>query len=271
MKTENSFVPSWSPLTTVRSLNRFLNELNQLSHENKSLVYRPLGPLQGKEGDFHVPRYVYFGPKNGGETIRLALFAGLHGDELEGTFALINLVKLLLANPELGKGYALFIYPICNPTGFENGTATNSSGRELEFWSKNSELEVQLLQNEIWTHAFHGLITLQSDPLASGIYGFATGTVLSEHLLEPALIAAETFLPRNRRSQVDGFPSNNGIIQSEFPGMLRGVPGLSPAPFEVLLKTPRMAPLHRQVNATVAALRIILDEYRFLQTIGANI
>jgi hypothetical protein len=38
--------------------------------------------------------------------------------------------------PEIAKGYALYIYPVCNPTGFEDNTRHARSGKDLnrEFW-----------------------------------------------------------------------------------------------------------------------------------------
>jgi hypothetical protein len=47
--------------------------------------------------------------------------------------------------------------------------------------------------------------------------------------------------------------------------------GLRCPPFEIALQTPRKAPLHRQVDALVAALRTILVEYRYLIAIAQNI
>ena len=38
----------------------------------------------------------------------------------------------------------------------------------------------------------------------------------------------------------------------------------APVPFEIILETPHRAPLDRQVEALVVALRTILEEYRRL-------
>jgi hypothetical protein len=53
--------------------------------------------------------------------------------------------------------------------------------------------------------------------------------------------------------------------------MLQSIPGMAHPPFEITLETPQLAPLHRQVNALVAALQTILVEYRYLQAIAQNI
>ena len=36
--------------------------------------------------------------------------------------ALTRFVAELENNPEIAKGYALYLYPVCNPTGFEDNT-----------------------------------------------------------------------------------------------------------------------------------------------------
>jgi len=95
--------------------------------------------------------------------------------------------------------------------------------------------------------------------------------VLSQYLLEPALRAAEKFLPRNRESEIDGFRAQNGIIYESYNGVLRAVPGLSPPPFELTLETPQTASLYRQIEAINASLQTVLVEFRQLLAIAQNI
>ena len=123
--------------------------------------------------------------------------------------------------------------------------------------------------------AFHGIINLRSDADSAGVYGFASGAVLSQNLLEPALQATETFLPRNRKRQIEGIPARRGMVYADIynarAGALRAVPGLDHPPFEITLATPRTAPVHLQVEAHHSALTAILAEFRYLQAIGQNI
>jgi predicted deacylase len=213
------------------------------------------------------------GPKGGGDTIRIGIFAAIHGDEPEGALALTRFVSLLEADPQLAAGYALFLYPVCNPTGFEDNTRHSRSGKDLnrEFWSQSSEPEVRYLESEICMHAFDGIITLHGDNTSDGLYGFVGGSVLSENLLEPALRAAEKVLPRNHGRVIDGFAANRGIINDGYKGMLKHVPNMPRPPFEITFETPQESPLHLQVEACVAALQTILTEYRYLIAIAQNI
>jgi hypothetical protein len=256
-----------------RAMDRLLAPLEQAAEGSAHLLSKTFGQFESAEQTYSLPRYIYLGPKGGGDTIRIGVFATIHGDEPQGALGLLRLLSLLEKDPDLAKGYALFLYPVCNPTGFEDNTRHSRVGKDLnrEFWQGSSEPEVQFLETEIWTHAFHGIITLHSDDTSPGLYGFVNGAVLSENLLEPALRAGESFLPRNRRRSIDGFPARKGIVYNCYDGVLKAVPGLKPPPFEITLETPQKAPLHLQVEALAAALQTILVEYRYLMAIAQNI
>ena len=57
---------------------------------------------------------------------------------------------------------------------------------------------MKLLESELASHCFHGIISLHTDDTSHGFYGFAHGATLTQDLIEPALHAAEHFLPRER-------------------------------------------------------------------------
>jgi len=265
--------PSFDPLPQRRSLDRLLAQLDQLAENSSQLIRKPFGQFEIEGRRYSLPRYIYLGPKGGGDTIRIGIFATIHGDEPEGALGLSRFVAALEKNPELAKGYCLFIYPLCNPSGFEDGTRHARSGKDLnrEFWKDSAEPEVRLLETEIWTHAFDGIITLHADDMSDGLYGYVAGAVHSENLLEPALREAEQFLPRNSGGEIDGFAAANGVISLGYPGVLRAPPGMKRPPFEITLETPQKAPLHRQVESFSAALQTILTEYRYLMAIAQNI
>ncbi len=252
---------------------RLTAPFDQLMARSNHLLSKSLGEFSSQGQSYSLPRYLYLGPQGGGDILRLGIFATIHGDEPEGALALHRFVEQLEAVPERARGYALFIYPVCNPTGYEDGTRFSRSGRDLnrEFWSGSLEPEVKFLESEIWMQAFHGIINLHTDNTSDGVYGYVNGTILSEYLLEPALRSAERFLPRNTRSEIDGFRAHRGMIYDSFKGVLRAPPGLEQPPFELTLETPQEAPVDRQVEALSSALISVLDEFRQLTAIAANI
>jgi protein MpaA len=260
-------------VTERRQLDRLLAPLEQIAERSAHIISKSLGRFDSEGRTYSLPRYVFLGPKGGGDTIRIGIFATIHGDEPEGALALTRFVSALSDNPEIAKGYALFIYPVCNPTGFEDNTRHSRRGKDLnrEFWRESAEPEVRFLESEIWTHAFDGIISLHADDTSDGLYAFVGGAVLTENLTEPALREAERFLPRNRNHIIDGFNARRGIVTDCYQGVLKATPGLNRPPFEIILETPQKAPLYRQVEAFNAAMQTILIEYRYLQAIAQNI
>lgn len=256
-----------------RSLAELLEPLDRLASKSASLIAKHDAKFERNGRRYVLPRYFFVGPQGGGDPIRVGIFAAIHGDEPAGAHALVDFLSVLEANPELATGYCLFAYPVCNPTGFEDNTRHARTGHDLnrEFWNNSKEPEVRLLQTELFSHAFDGIISLHSDRESDGVYGFANGNTLTKNLVEPALRAAEEILPRNQKGVIDGFTARNGIIRASYQGMLSAPPKLRPRPFEILLETPNAAAPFLQQKAFVAALLSILGEYRKFIAYAANL
>lgn len=251
-------------LPARRSIADLLAPLERMAAESPNLVANHGARFERDRQTYELPRYLFIGPKGGDDVIRVGIFAGIHGDEPEGVHALIQFLNLLESKPELATGYCLFVYPVCNPTGFEDRTRHARGGKDLnrEFWNGSMEPEVRLLQSELLAHSFHGVISLHTDDSSQGFYGFAHGATLTKSLIEPALQAAEQFLPRNGNETIDGFRARNGIIRDTYPGVLSAPPKVRPRPFEIVLETPQTPPNYLKEAAFVAALRMILSQYR---------
>lgn len=255
---------SEAAVRATRSLTDLLAPLDQIAMTSPNLIANHGATFDGGGRTYELPRYLFIGPKGGGDPIRIGIFAGIHGDEPEGVHALIKFLTLLDREPELARGYCLFAYPIGNPTGFEDRTRLSRNGKDLnrEFWRGSLEPEVRLLQSELVAHSFDGIISLHTDDTSHGFYGFAHGATLTKNLIEPALQAAEQFLPRNANDIIDGFRARNGIIRESYEGILAAPPKVRPRPFEIVLETPVAPPTYLKEAAFVAALRTILVRYR---------
>jgi len=254
-----------------------LSYLDSVTESSRHLLSRAVKKFESGGEEYGIPRFIWSGPVGGGDTFRLGLFATLNGDEPEGAFALTRFISGLEQEPNLARGYVFSIYPLCNPTGFEDNTRLSRAGHTLNrlFWTESGAPEVRFLESEIWMQAFHGIINLRSYVDSPGIYGFASGAVIAQALLNPALTAAETYLPRNRQREIEGIPARRGMVYPDLyhacRGGLRAVPGLENAPFEITLATPRTASVHLQVEALNAALMAIVTEFRSLQAYAQNI
>jgi len=264
----NKEAPAVQPSTTD-----LLEPLIARSKTSASLLYKPLAPFEANGAQYPIPRFIFLGPRGGAEPIRIGIFAAIHGDESATASAAVKFLELLDQAPELARDFCLFVYPICNPTGFEDGTRFSRRGRDLnrEFWNNSREPEVLALQMELCTHAFDGIISLHADDTTDGVYGFVNGATLTQMLIEPALKSAELFLPRNHQQLIDGFAAEKGIIREGYRGILSAPPEISPRPFELIFETPQLAPMALQEQAFIVALLSILAEYRKTVSYAANL
>jgi len=212
-------------------------------------------------------------PSGSGDALKMGLFAGVHGDEEAGTLACLELVEWTRQQPKELRGYELHFYPVCNPTGADRRTRECCRGFDLnrEFWKNSALPEVRFLENELRRERYDGIISLHADDTSDGVYGFVSGALLSEHILEPALAAASTVLPRNLQPVIDGFPASRGIIKEGYTGVLSAPPEQRPHALEIVFETPALAPLDAQVKATVLAVKAMLAEYLELQAYAANL
>lgn len=264
----NAIVSETEKVSAQKSLHRrsiadLLAPLERIAKTSVNLVANHDARFEANGESYELPRYLFVGPRGGDTPIRLGIFAGIHGDEPEGVHAIVQFIQLLEAHPELAAGYYLSFYPVCNPTGFEDATRFSRNGKDLnrEFWKNSAEPEVRLLQAELQSRSFQGIIALHTDDTSDGFYGIVRGATLTKHLIQPALAAAEKFLPRDERPVIDGFNARRGVIRDCYDGVLSAPPKVRPRPFEIILETPSQPPEYLKELAFVAALQSILLEY----------
>ncbi len=244
-----------------------------LAESCRAVIGTVAGSFESDGKRYTIPRFVFLGPDIGMPPLRLGFFALLHGDEPAGALALEHLLSELVEQPEAARGFELVVYPLCNPTGYEDGTRHNRAGLDLnrEFWRASTQPEVQILEEELRTQRFDGIVALHADDTSEGLYGYAHGRLLNEQLLRPALRASAAVLPLNVERMIDGFAAHEGVISECFPGVLSPPPELRPRPFEVIFETPARAPLAQQAEATCCALRALLAEYRAFMAQAINL
>ena len=237
------------------------------------LHYSPVGDFHHGACRYKLPRFVFHGPAGGGNPIRLGLFAAIHGDEPETAAALCDFLLALDANPDLAYGYELYAYPVCNPSGLEDGTRHSRAGLDLnrEFWHGGLQPEVYYLERELGGQQFAGLVALHADDTADGAYAFVRAATLTQHLAKPALLAAGAHLPLASGEIIDGFPAHAGLVKECYDGVLSNPAELKPAPFEIIFETPQREPAAEQIAGAVAALKTILREYRQMMAYGQDL
>jgi hypothetical protein len=256
-----------TPENGRRSIATVLQPLNGLA----GVQFEALGPFESDAQKYSLPRFTFRGP-NSSDPIHIGIFAAIHGDEPAGALAAAQFLAEIARDPAFAENFLLHIYPLCNPTGFEDNTRHSRRGKDLnrEFWKSSAEPEVEILERELRTQHFSGIIQLHADDTSDGLYGFVRGHTLTENLLRPALAEAGKILPRNVNATIDGFAARDGIIYQSYEGIL-AAPIRSEPPFEIIFETPHHAPMDLQVQALVVAIRTILSEYRQLISFAANL
>jgi protein MpaA len=256
-----------------RSIEALVGSLKERAKYSRNLFVAPL-TRAGAGGDLRdLPRFVFVGPRKGGDYLRLGLFAGIHGDEIAGCRAVMELLLRLEGRPELAQGWEIFAYPVCNPTGYEDNTRFSRRGHDLNrlFWKGSREIEVSLLEGQLTGLNFDGIVSLHADDASGGVYGFARGATLTRDVLKPVLAAASRHLPINEARAIDGFAAEKGIISACYEGVLGAPTSQKPQPFEIILETPQLAPVQKQVSAGLEALLALLGEYRRFIAYGQNL
>ncbi|WP_075079490.1 succinylglutamate desuccinylase/aspartoacylase domain-containing protein [Terrimicrobium sacchariphilum] len=262
-----------NPVSFTRDLEKLTAPLDVLAERNERLSSEHVSYLSKHGALASLPKYVFSGPGDRRSHLKVGIFAGIHGDEDSGVEAIGRLVELLGRQPEMARGYELFLYPVCNRHGYLTNSRWSEDGLDLnrEFWKGSIEPEVRVLEQELEANRFDGIVALHSDDTSEGLYGFVKGHELTRYVLEPALEAAGMFLPRNFDKSIDNFEANNGIIEQGYEGILTAPPTQKFRPFEIVFETPHLADAERQVQAHLAAIAVILERFKVLISEGQNI
>lgn len=255
------------------AIQRRLKPLLDLAEHSDYLVAGSAGGFVVGRGAFQIPRFIFMGPAGGGETMRLGLFAGLHGDETEGAEAVVEFLRELETSPQIARGFHIYAYPICNPTGFVAGTRLNLSGEDLaeHFWRGSSQPEIYYLEREMGVLRFQGVVSLRTEKQGNSFNLNVSSDILNRALVPPAIRATEKFLT-GRAAETGGHAATHGNLPaSARPNFLTDTDELKPAPFELHIGLPGKASQPARVHGTVAALKSVLDSYRSLVSISQNI
>jgi murein peptide amidase A len=229
-------IPVPSSADTLRaqqnSIQRLLKPLLDLAENSDYLIAGSVGEFLVGDRLCQIPRFTFIGPTGGGDTIRLGVFAAIHGDEPEGTEAIIEFLERLEENPRLARGYHLYVYPVCNPTGFLAQTRTNSSGEDLSkhFWRGSSQPEIYYLERELGVLRFQGVISLQVKNDSDAFVLRANSEILNQEVIHPAIQATQRRVTAevSKAERDTDSPENFLVAGSE----------LSPAPFELQFGIP---------------------------------
>lgn len=137
-----------------------LSNLYAIVQRSRYVFGSPIGPLFADGREFHLPRFVYFGPNTSDAGLRLSFLAGFDHHDLRSTLALLRLVEGLAEKPNLGEGLHLSFFPLVDVLGL----AQLVPARDLAAtsWAKPSAPEIAALERDARQRAYHGFVRLES-------------------------------------------------------------------------------------------------------------
>jgi hypothetical protein len=244
--------------TSRRSIRALLLPLVKLASRSDVLIADSVGCWRCGGELFFLPRFIFQRTAVAKPRIEVAIFAGMEGNDLGGILGLTEFLRALNAHPAIGREYRLWLYPLCNPVGYVDGSDILPSGKDFdrEIWNNSDSPEVQWIEQELSQRRFDGILSLRGDPLANRVQASVDDQTID--FVTPALAAAEQALPAKQRAQLAGFSVRK---RSRNKGA-QGYRGHSHKSFEIVLEVPRQFSLGLQSEIFLVSLHAILAAYR---------
>jgi murein peptide amidase A len=234
-----------------RPVANLLGRLDQLSQKRKHLYSSPIS-IPSRHKVAKIPRYIFIGDQPGESAIRLGVLAGLRGDGLAGSQAIVQFIEDLVTFPSLGSGFRIYAYPMMNPPGFDTAAPSKQTDQSpiYEPGTQPKFPEEYLIKRETFVVQFHGLIFIHSANEEEGLRAGVYGANLREALVSPIL------------SSVQSIISTAELSAPNSPLSLTADAALKQKPFELALSIPRSGWQSLYSIALRIALHTLVEQYR---------
>jgi len=149
-----------------------------------------------------------------GNSRRVLLSAGIHGDEPAGVETLCRLLEQKTYLPFLNE-WEFHILPCINPTGFQNHTRENFEGIDLNRQFKESQpgTEVRYVQHAVDEGPFDLDLELHEDVDTPGYYLYQKELNKPEGPLGRWILdAVEPIMPLNLKPEIEGIAADRGLL-----------------------------------------------------------
>jgi hypothetical protein len=251
------------PLSLPAAFSEQLSNLYSVVQRSQFVFGSPLGPIALASQEFHVPRFVYFGPHASDAALRLSFLAGFEHADLRPTFAVLRLIEQLALSPDWGQGLNLSFFPLVDVLGLAGVTSRrNLAGQP---WSRAHEPEIELLERDARLRAYHGFVRLET------IGGNDAVTV---RLSAPA--PDENFAPALEvvsSQDTEPFPvrwETDSDVHTEF-GPLSIADDLPLRPFELTVGIPAAWSLDLYAEAASSILKRFVLRHRGFMSYGQHL
>jgi len=197
------------------------------------------------------------------------LSAGIHGDEISGPLALLEMLR----RPNFFAAFDVTIFPMLNPDGLARGVRGNADGIDLNRDYRNSK------SAEITSHLevlktlgrFDAAMVLHEDFEGIGAYLYELNDTLSPTLGSEIIAAMGRHVPIDLRPVIEEFPAHGGVLSRKDIVAIRGpIEDLPDWPEAIYLsvhhtqvsyttETPKPFPIEQRIAAQIAAVETLLQ------------
>lgn len=201
-------------------------------------------------------------------TPRLYLSAGIHGDEISGPLAVLEMLR----QPDFFTGFSVTIFPLLNPDGLASGARGNAEGIDLNRdyrQAKTAEIQghIEVLQT---LGRFDAAMMLHEDYEGIGAYLYELNETLPPLLGREITSAMGQHVPVDLRPEIEEVTASHGVIsrrdvmaklgriedRSDWPEAIYLTVHHTPVSYTT--ETPMPFPLETRVRAQIAAVRTLL-------------
>ncbi len=194
--------------------------------------------------------------------------AGIHGDEISGPLALLELLR----RPEFFAGFDVTLFPILNPNGLIKNVRTNDGGIDLNRDYRNSKSDEILSHIEalMTLGRFRAAMMLHEDWEGIGAYLYELNDELPPGLGTKIIAAMGRHVPIDLRPEIEEVPANGGVLsRKDLIAKLGPIEDRPEWPEAIYLslnhtkvsyttETPKPFPLELRVAAQIAAVSTLL-------------
>ena len=141
---------------------------------------------------------------------RLYLSAGIHGDEISGPLALLEMIR----HPGFFAAFEVTMFPILNPDGLARGVRTNRDEIDLNRDYRNSRsLEIKgHIETLLTLGRFDASMMLHEDYEGIGAYLYELNDTLDPGLGAKIIAAMGLHVPIDLRPEIEEAPARGGVI-----------------------------------------------------------
>lgn len=196
------------------------------------------------------------------------LSAGIHGDEISGPFALLDMIR----QPDFFAGFDATIFPILNPDGLAQNLRGNTAGIDLNRDYRNSKsAEIQSHIETLKTLGrFDAAMMLHEDFEGIGAYLYELNDALPSNLGGEIIAAMGRHVPIDLRPVIEDIPAQGGVLsRRDLIKMLGPIEDRPEWPEAIYLtmnhtqvsyttETPMPFPLEQRVRAQIAAVETLM-------------